>query len=76
MRGSLTDVGVFMSVMQTEIMDRTGKIVHILFIVDITVIVPMAMRVLAVISRITRVIANATRINSQVLVLFKECSTQ
>jgi len=58
-----------MPVMQSEIVDRAGEFVHVLFIVDIAVIVTMAMRVLAIISGITRFIANETHINSQVLFL-------
>ncbi len=47
-----------MPVMQSEIVDRAGEIVHVLLIVDIAVIVAMAMRVPAMISRITSFVAN------------------
>jgi hypothetical protein len=44
--------------MQSKIVDRAREIVHVLLIVDIAVIVTVAMRVLAVISRITSFVAN------------------
>ena len=61
-----------MPFMQSEVMNRTGEIVHILFIVDVSVIVSMAMSVLAVIPRIARFIANTTHINSHVFSLIQK----
>lgn len=51
--------------MQSKIVDRAREIVHVFLIVDIAVIVTMAMRVLAVISRITSFVANQIEMTHQ-----------
>ncbi len=51
--------------MQSEIVNRAREIVHVLLIVDIAVIVTVAMRVLAVISRITSFVANQIEMTHQ-----------
>ena len=61
-KGWLTGVGVFMTSMQTKIMDRTRQMIHVLLIVDVAVIVSMPMRILTVVSRISLLI---TRFDTQ-----------
>lgn len=57
--------------MQSKIVDRAREIVHVLLIVDIAVIVTVAMRLPAVISRIASFVANQIEMTHQFIFLVK-----